>query len=79
MCGAEVSPKMPVGFVSSVGHGRWMLLCFNQKENHFESKNIADGIFELYTLLTKVKLILGSTAELLCLHVMTWHAAVDSL
>lgn len=57
MCGAEVSPEMPVGFVSSVGHGRWMLLCFNQKKNHFESKKIADEIFEL---LRKVKLILGS-------------------
>lgn len=42
-------------------------------------KKIADEIFELYMLLTKVKLILGSIAELLCLHVMTWHAAVDSL
>lgn len=76
MCGAEVIPEMPVGFVSSVGHGRWMLLCFNQKENHFESKKTADEIFELY-MLRKVKLILGSTAECLCLHVMTWHAAVD--
>lgn len=28
-------------------------------------------------MLRKVKLILGSTAECLCLHVMTWHAAVD--
>lgn len=57
MCGAEVNPEMPVGFVSSVGHGRWMLRCFNQKENHFENKKIADEIFEL---LRKVKLILGS-------------------